>query len=421
MKRLPVLAALLAATTLSACVRRYSPDPRQVDCDAASRAALLKEREAERRAHPDPLVHQPGTILKVIRLTDYGEVHNRCEWSDALEQLKRDSTNGAGTITVMFVHGWKHNGDVGDDNLQHFAKLVDTLRAHEVATGRDRRVVGLYLAWSGKRLRDIFLLRELTFWSRKKAADGIAQSGTVTKLLGAVDHMRMLRDNGNDRVVYVGHSFGARLLFNAIAQVALHSSQMAHPGSAGAYAPFDAAGDLVLLVNPAFEAQLFTALDGLNQRRYAFSGEQRPLIVSIAADNDRATQMAFPIGQMVGLTFGGKRRKTLGNFADYQTHRLRLATGASAAPAGTAWFDHYCAEGPGAATACLERLASPTDSTSRRFKVAGNPFIVARAESRLVDGHSEIWGDQFVSFLASFIARATVKPRDRPTSWGEGR
>jgi len=210
------------------------------------------------------------------------------------------------------------------------------------------------------------------------------------------------------------------VLYNAVAQLSIHSSQLAHPGSGGDFAPFDAAGDLVLLVNPAFEAQLFTALDGLNRRPYTFAAAQRPLLVSISAENDAATGKAFPIGQFLGRTWNTKRRITLGNYRQYQTHTLRpagsvtlAAAGDSArrAPAG-AWFDHFC--NAAATRVCLEHLDA-SGLPPAQEKVLGNPFIVAKASKTLVNGHSGIWKPEFVTFLADFIATAMEKPPAKGT------
>ena len=412
MTRLPL--ALCSTLLLTACIGRYRPDANQHECTRESARALA----AERQSKPLPLPVDRGARLQVVRLTDDGELHNRCEWTQALSSLKADSAFPKGTITVMFVHGWKHNAEPRDDNLRNFTQLLDSLRAREARATSDRRVVGLYLAWSGRR-SSVGPLNNFTFWGRKRAADRIAQSAIVTKFVGAVDNIRRQRENPNDRVVYAGHSFGARLLYNAVAQLSIHRSQLAHPGSGNEFALFDAAGDLVLLVNPAFEAQLFTALDGLSRQRYRFAAAQRPLLVSISAENDAATGKAFPIGQWLGRTWNAKRRITLGTYKDYQTHTLRPAAsvtlaatapdGARLAPAGF-WFDHFC--NAAATRVCLEQLDAASMPRSQE-KVPGNPFIVAKASKAIVNGHGGIWKPEFVTFLADFIATAMEQPPAR--------
>ena len=408
------LLAPCSALLLTACIGRYRPDANQHSCTRESQRAL----DLERRNRPLPAPAERGARLQVVRLTDDGELHNRCEWTQALTSLKADSAFPKGTITVMFVHGWKHNAEPRDDNLRNFTRLLDSLRSREERATTDRRVVGLYLAWSGRR-STVGPLNNFTFWGRKRAADRIAQSAIVTKLVGAVDNIRRQRENANDRVVYAGHSFGARLLYNAVAQLSIHSSQLAHPDSGSVFAPFDAAGDLVLLVNPAFEAQLFTALDGLGRQRYRFAPAQRPLLVSISAENDAATGKAFPIGQWLGRTWNAKRRITLGNYTDYQTHTLRPAGSVtlaatspdSARPAlAGAWFDHFC--NAAATRVCLEHLDAAKPPRSRE-KLLGNPFIVAKASKAIVDGHGGIWKPEFVTFLADFIATAMQQPPAR--------
>jgi hypothetical protein len=45
-------------------------------------------------------------------------------------------------------------------------------------------------------------------------------------------------------------------------------------------------------------------------------------MITVSTDNDWATKTAFPIGQMLGLSFDERAQTTLGNYKRYYTHTL---------------------------------------------------------------------------------------------------
>jgi hypothetical protein len=387
MLRKPLVA--VAALALQACVTFPPPSRSQEACDPTAPGEF----------NPDTVRRQRNaTLTKVIRLTDHGELVSRCEWTDALMELR--AFPDASQIVVVYVHGWKHNARPTDTDLLRFNDLLESIRVRESRLPTPRRIVGIYVGWNGKQT-GVPVLKEVTFWSRKAAADRISQSAIVTKLLGTIDNIRDQREERrrtlDDIVIYVGHSFGARILFTAASQLLIHRVQMAHPGrDGGSYEPIRGAGDLVLLINPAFEASLFTTLHSVRRSREMFHPDQQPLLVSISADNDNATKIAFPLA--IPEDYGEKGRRTLGNFAPYRTHRVQSNRPGQSAPRSSeaAWFDHFCNQ-----SVCLTR----TEGYGQR----ANPFVVASAEPSIVDGHNGIWHPVFTEFLADFVAAVLVR------------
>jgi hypothetical protein len=329
---------------------------------------------------------KPATV-KVIQYTDDGLYTDRCDLTDALIELQQPKPQ----MVVLYVHGWKHNGEKDDADLIEFTRLINTLASDDAARGNDRRVVGIYVAWNAKRT-NAPVLKEFTFWGRKRAADRLSQSAAITRLLGAIDSISEKRDNPKDSTIYVGHSFGARILYSATAQLLVHRLQLAHPGERGRpFGPVRGTGDLVVLVNPAFEASLYSIF-ATQQNRWQepFLPSQLPVLLAISAENDGATKTAFPLGQLAGLEFSRSRRTTLGNYEPYITHQLGpCEADISTACSGTS-LENFCADG-----VCLTRTMDKS--------LPHNPFIVAKANSTIVDGHGGIWKPQFVQWLASFI------------------
>lgn len=334
-----------------------------------------------------------SATVKVIRYTDDGLYVDRCDFTDALFELQQPKPQ----VVVLYVHGWKHNGESDDTDLVEFSRLVDTLASNEAARGHDRRVVGIYVAWDAKRT-SVPVLKEFTFWGRKRAADRISQSAAITRLLGAIDRTAEKRADPDDLTIYVGHSFGARILYSATAQLLVHRLQLAHPGERGqSFEHMSGTGDLVLLINPAFEASLYSVFAAQQNRwQESFLSSQPPVLLAISAENDAATKTAFPLGQLAGLELSQRRRTTLGNYKPYVTHRLEPCAADASLACNETSFENYCAKG-----VCLTR------NTSGSYP--HNPFIVAQADSTIVDGHGGIWKPQFIAWLTSFIGELDKK------------
>ena len=154
------------------------------------------------------------------------------------------------------------------------------------------------------------------------------------------------------------------------------------------------AADLVVLLNPAFEASIFTAMHTVNRPDSiwweSINERQQPLLLSIATDNDWATGRLFPLGQSLGFARRARQRITLGNYKDYVTHSLQLVTPSDGSPPSVKfWYDHFEAAG-----LVLLRKANANP---------GNPFFVARTTSDIIDGHNDIWQPTLSSWMVSFL------------------
>src|SRR5579871_3213573 len=86
----------------------------------------------------------PGYTLSIVEFDDQGRCYDREQLAAlqrALGQLEdRDP------VIVVFVHGWKHNGDSGDDNLQNFCRAVETFAS---TAEPQTPVLAIFAAWRG--------------------------------------------------------------------------------------------------------------------------------------------------------------------------------------------------------------------------------------------------------------------------------
>jgi pimeloyl-ACP methyl ester carboxylesterase len=339
--------------------------------------------DPDKKTYPSAL-----PVVKVLQLTDSGELVDRGRWTDALYELKKVPKPKR---VFVYVHGWRHNSDPHDSDLAQFTKLIARAGDSEKAAGDKRHVVGIYVGWDAA--TPIPILEYVTFWDRKRTADRISQSAIFAKLIGAVrsilnqqEATRSPASSTKDQLVVIGHSFGARIVYSALAQAMIIQVQAAHPGERGGiYKPIVGTVDVAVLINPALEAGAYTAFDSVRRYQERFAETQQPLFLTISTDNDAATRWAFPIGEWVGLARSEREMTTLGNYPEFFTHKLVVEEQGSNGSQRSGWSEAYCSSG-----LCLNR----TD----RLQL-DNPFFVVTTTAAIIDGHNGIWGEKFQSWL----------------------
>lgn len=276
-----------------------------------------------------------------------------------LQQLA-DSPDVKGISIVVFVHGWNHNASYDDTNVIAFRALLRSTAEFEQARGSGYRVVGVYVGWRGKVLRSD-LLEYVSFWDRKGAALRVAQ-GSPRELFSRLRNFQCKENRATDadqyqkdtlggctelasggaqrrkvRMLMIGHSFGAWILYNAVAGSLIESLTHANDtgDSAGVVARY---ADMIVLLNPAFEASRYTPLHRVATTLPSPpSAYQAPLLVSITTSADWATRTAFPAGRFINTILEnetgeeeriatkytmGHMTDTAGHAADYVTHEL---------------------------------------------------------------------------------------------------
>jgi hypothetical protein len=353
----------------------------------------------------DPIrIARPNSgIVKIIRLTNSGEFVRRCDFTDALYELVWDrmppqafgppakpGVKSLPRFTVLYVHGWKHGAEPADSDLVNFQEMIARL----ARANPERQVLGVYVSWNAA--WGLGFLDNLSFWSKKTIADRIAQSAAVTRIIGAFGSLRRMTGPAADQFIAIGHSFGARLLYSGTGQILINETEKAHPGfPGGEYRVVHSPVDAVILLNPAFEASLFSTFNSITRNEEKFSGNQAPLVLSVATKADSATGMLFPVGQWLGGMLGARERTTLGNYEAYFTHSLAPSDMSRCKSGGTlAESEQFEANG-----LCLQRERR----TDGRITHSHNPFIVARTDASVMSGHNDVWNPLFSGWLFRLV------------------
>ena len=374
----------------------------------------------------------PGYLLGIVELDDQGQLFARAQLDAVLERIRQVSVSHD-FLAVVFAHGWKHNAREGDDNLDHFRDVLRRLAATEQALSaaqgiEARKVIGVFLGWRGLSV-SAPLLVELTFWDRKNTAQKVGHGG-VTEVLSRLEVIRRDKTPGKDRsrLVIVGHSFGGAVVYTALGQIL--ESRFLAAGASGAGPDAKGFGDLVVLINPAFEALLYSSLSDVSTARSAYAKSQLPVLAILTSEKDTATGFWFPLGRWFSTWFESHRNtrrlnpvsckqdpigqrpadiRSVGHFDPYKTHYLRAAANTSAdevkqrSPGqrahsvmgvGVSWED----DAPGS------RIEFPGSVLERTPDSVGrNPYLNILVDGTLIPSHDAIWDARVEAFLGHLI------------------
>ncbi len=228
---------------------------------------------------------------------------------------------------LAFIHGWRHNADIGDSNVgdfrhyaAHAARFIEDRFAGDPA-GKPR-VTAVYVGWRGARTDETWLRRHLgkvgewlgtvaalpTLFDRKPVSEAVAP--VALSALRAIEH-RLKIDSplagpgalpaaAASRMIVFGHSLGGNMLATALQDDLVKKATLHRPGTY----MLPPVADLVVLINPAAEASKWIAVQravwsrttmsfaerGLGGDYEAghrfFRPEQRPTVISVTAALD---------------------------------------------------------------------------------------------------------------------------------------
>lgn len=385
-----------------------------------------------------------GYTLNFVEFDDQGLLWDRKQLTKVVNTLRSKEYLDSGAIILVFVHGWKHNAAFDDPNVLEFRRMLRRVHKLEYLAGKregrpPRKVAGVFVAWRGLSVPGEWL-SNVSFWDRKNVANTVGH-GAVTELLLQLENVQIVhlqadhgqRRPGQTRLVLIGHSFGGQIVYSALSQILL-DRLIELDGE-----PPETFGDLVILVNPAFEAARYAPLrDASLQRTYPAG--QLPLVTIFTATNDDATGIAFPLGRWFSTIFEKHRdsfeksanRKAIGHFAPFISHALTweeeqkkepelTAKQEKKLPAQEQVKEQVKADTASTQTdlAVIPKLRNQWQDTSSRegwslefdgVKLSHlgkmdpkNPFYVVSVEKEIIDGHSGIWKPEFANFLRRFI------------------
>ncbi len=365
-------------------------------------------------------------FLGFVEIDDQGQLRDRRQMQALVDKLYEMAGKDSLLINV-FVHGWHHSAEPGDDNIENFKLSLAGLSKieRELKTNRvKRKVVGVYVGWRGESI-EVPGINMLTFWDRKNTAHDIGYLG-ITELLLKLEEIANVRNSieppVKSRLITIGHSFGGAVVYSATSQILLSRFVNSQPQK-GAVTSAEGFGDLVVLLNPAFEALRYAPAFDLAQSRCSYFADQVPKLAILTSETDNATGMAFPFGRtfstifethgelqrkdcnfMTELDEGKADRSAVGHYLPLVSHQLTPAE--NKRPQQVARFENrgnfWTRQVNGGSTRFGETMLTHLGKTP-----AHSPYLNIRVDKALMDGHNDIFGDKVAQFLALLIHLST--------------
>ncbi|HID81015.1 MAG TPA: alpha/beta hydrolase [Chromatiales bacterium] len=373
--------------------------------------------------------------LGFIEFDDQGQLHQRSQMKAVTDHLNTQIAHDD-VLIVVFAHGWKHSAAPGDDNIATLRESLRRLSALESAIAGDnpdvsaRHVHGIYLGWRGASVT-LPLIKELSFWDRKSTAHKVGFGG-VTEVLARLEQVKETRDvlvegDSRTRLAVVGHSFGGAVIYSALSQLLMERSIDTY-GPTGQISDARGFGNLVVLINPAFEAERFSALSNAANERRTYFSSQLPVLAVLTSESDKATKYAFPIGRWFSTLFEKTRdverpnavtqeteiinqRKAnvsaVGHFEPYRTHYLDVAPESTRDETLTLEADiqqYYRTaaswenDKPGSIIKFAGSILERTENS-----VGRNPYLVIRVNQALIRNHNDLDDPRIANFVRQLI------------------
>ncbi len=223
------------------------------------------------------------------------------------------------------------------------------------------------------------------------------------------------------------------MLYTALSQI-LESRFVHTRGPEGVVSDTEGFGNLVVLINPAFEALRFTPLSDMSTERGHYFRSQLPVLAILTSEADDATKRAFPFGRWFSTLFEKERTMTrkngatgeketidegkanitaVGHFEPYRTHALRAVetprgedSDALSAEQSIQLFFQVSRgwQDDRRGSRILfgrSRLERSEDSAGR------NPYLVVRVDQELINNHNHIDDPRIMEFIKQLILIAS--------------
>ena len=438
--RFIVLAAALLLSTACTAHRQLRTSTVPVDV-----TAQLSDPRARAAVATTSIERYPGYTIAVIEFDDQGRFWDRRQVAALEAELTREANvpDEAAVNVLVFAHGWRDDARVCDKSLVAFREFVRRIATDDLGKLPGRHpLIGIFLAWRGYSSY-VWPFEFFSFVGRKDTARRIA-SGDIPELLAYLDSFRRELNASRkeaSRLVVIGHSLGGTIVFEALANIYKTRLGEAWPGrdvngQSGIVSGF---GDLVLLVNPAFEAERWHSIHELAESYVSFSKKQTPLLVVASSETDLPNSRYFPIGPRFGTmlqkTRDEEQRRALitsiGHYEPFVTHHLRRgdlpANDRSEVPSGfditdcvakmpqippaanvEALFEKRSDEGErdegwGSEPCVAERHLGPLLLTCGPNVQRGNPFWVVRVAPNVLHQHDGFFNPYFLVFARDLV------------------
>lgn len=284
----------------------------------------------------------PSYDVAVAEFTDDGDLVDPRQLDAALrwiDELRNGGSYSKGLVVVSFIHGWHHGASwnpetgAGDSHFAGFRRILRFLALREAERNDARRVVGIYIGWSGEPTAWWKKSTLVSFYDRYSHARRIGEGAPLREALREIMKHSKLRTQQSQsppsQVILMGHSMGGLMLETVLLELISDREGALYRHAESGLTPVRtlASGrpvtlpDLVVSLNSAGDSEITRrigeelAAQGVSK---AVEGERigyaPPMLVSFTSTADWVTQYAWRIAN--------PRRRTVGHDASLFTHQV---------------------------------------------------------------------------------------------------
>jgi hypothetical protein len=264
----------------------------------------------------------PRNSAEAIAATAPGATVRPSQFERTLAAVRLARARCRNLTVVVFVHGWKHDANRTDyvaevGNLAEVARFVKLRNDQHRKADEDTRLLGISIAWRGtpwNALRSLTpggdvvsalnaIPLNLTLWNRLATAERVGRPAATQVVLTLAGEAKRLDVGPPDnpfapaRVIFIGHSMGARVLERAVAQAVVGATHLHAP------AALESAAELKQLTaaRPGLEQSRKEAETASHAAQEALRAAEEDLrSAHSAADAQRAAVAAQP-GRLASL------------------------------------------------------------------------------------------------------------------------
>ena len=377
--------------------------------------------------------------LGYVEFDDQGQLRERAQLETLLTNYYEIASENDVIVTV-FVHGWHHSAAPDDNNVSHFKELLGKVARNEKLMSKalhrtERKILGVYVGWRGDSIT-VPVIQHATFWDRKNVAHEVGLQGVTEVLLRLeeITNIKVAQEEiprpQNSRMITIGHSFGGAVVFTALQQVL--ADRFVDSNKNKTFVD-DAKGfgDLVLLMNPAFEAMRYSTLYDIAQQgcRPYTTPKQLPRLLILTSEKDDATGMTFPLGRFFSTvlethqqlprhecTATDQQTPTLldefaadktavGHFKPFQTHLLKPRAQPSDSNQMQQLLNLQDQWGSQTYKGTMQFSQVQLEHLGRTKPL--NPYLNIYVDEKIIADHNDVWGDQLLSFIQELVVIST--------------
>jgi hypothetical protein len=361
------------------------------------------------------LIQKPEFSLAFIEFGEQGSYQDGSQLERAVKVIKETER----PLVVTYVHGWQNNAVSAD--VGRFRNLLSELSNSSSVRKSNFHVIGVYLGWRGK-LTGIPVVAELTFWSRKAAAERLASNFDLYNAIAAIAHAaRAYHEKDKQYTLLLGHSFGGLIVERAVA----HAASAAMNGLA--VSQQDLPADLIVALNPASDSIITREMIAALYSRHLEGTRQ--FVISLTSAGDSATGLWFPIGTTIAavskvfdpVTVPGSSDKVVSEHRFYTStpgHNDLLVNRKTVNlnrtvdnPSGKSAFEYNLSadiendtfaipEGPNISNSFGLWRFCPV---KKPFEAPDVPYWDVAVDPQIIKNHGDIWNDRALAMVAAIF------------------